>query len=247
MRKNTFTFLRTLFLTITLPIILITFASCEQEEESEALNYPKAVDLGLSVKWATYNVGAESPEDYGDYYAWGEVKVKNSYSWSTYKWCNGYYNELTKYCTKSRYGLVDNKTALDLLDDAAHVKWRSGSHNRWRMPTKDEMQELIDDCDWEWTTLRGVEGHKVTGPNGNFIFLPAAGYRNGEEIFHCGTNGYYWTAALSDYYSAFYPADEEFRLTIDNSDAYCLYIGTYDYDRRRYDRCYGCTIRPVTE
>lgn len=232
MRKNTFTFLRTLFLTITLPVISITFVSCEQEEESDALNYPKAVDLGLSVKWATYNVGAESPEEYGDYYAWGEIEVKNSYSWSTYKWCNGYYNKLTKYCCDSWYGRVDNKTTLNLPDDVAYAKWRSGSHNSWRMPTKDEMQELIDECDWEWTTLRGVKGHIVTGPNGNFIFLPAAGYRSGTEVYRQGSDGFYWSCTLDDYY---------------DDEAYKLYFYSYDYYQFSTERYYGYTIRPVTE
>ena len=92
----------------------------------------EAVDLGLSVKWASCNVGATTPEDCGDYYAWGEIEEKENYDWSTYKWCNGSYDTQTKYCTNSSYGTVDNKTTLDLEDDVAHVKW-GGS---WRMPTK---------------------------------------------------------------------------------------------------------------
>ena len=123
----------------------------------------QAVDLGLSVKWATMNVGATSPEDYGGYYAWGETEEKSNYDWETYKWCNGSYNNMTKYCTDGYYGTVDNKRVLDPSDDVAHVKW-GGS---WRMPTSDEIKELTDECNWQWTSLNGVDGCWVTGPNGS--------------------------------------------------------------------------------
>jgi hypothetical protein len=130
------------------------------------------VDLGLSVKWATCNVGATKPEEYGDYFAWGETTPKDAYDWSTYKWCNGGPSTQTKYCTNSSYGTVDNKTTLDLSDDAACANW-GGS---WRMPTRAEQDELRNNCTWTWTTQNGVNGYKVTGTNGNSIFLPAAGY-----------------------------------------------------------------------
>ena len=131
------------------------------------------VDLGLSVKWATCNVGASKPEEYGDYFAWGEVEPKDYYDWSTYKWCNGSYYTQTKYNTNSSYGTVDNKTQLELSDDAARANW-GGS---WRMPTTEEQQELINKCTWEWTSQNGVFGRKVIGLNGKSIFLPAAGFR----------------------------------------------------------------------
>ena len=136
------------------------------------------VDLGLSVKWATCNVGASKPEEYGDYFAWGETQPKNTYDWSTYKWCNGSYDTQTKYCTKSSYGTVDNKTQLELSDDAARANW-GGS---WRMPTDAEMTELREQCTWTWTTQNGVYGYKVTSKKSGYtnksIFLPAAGYRS---------------------------------------------------------------------
>ena len=127
------------------------------------------VDLGLSVKWATCNMGASSPEEYGDYYAWGETETKSTYDWNTYKWCKGSENTLTKYCTDSDYGTVDNKTVLDPEDDVAHVKWGGN----WRMPTDAEIEELRENCIWKWTTQNGKNGYKVTSKkNGNSIFLP---------------------------------------------------------------------------
>ncbi|MBE6292703.1 MAG: hypothetical protein E7091_09900 [Bacteroidales bacterium] len=192
-----------------------------------------AVDLGLSVKWAGCNVGANSPEEYGYYFAWGETEEKTDYSWPTYKWRewsqwhNGYI--LAKYCTSSSYGWVDNKTTLDLEDDVAHVQW-GGS---WRMPTKDEQDELRTKCDWEWTTMNGVEGYLVTGPNGNSIFLPAAGYRNGTDVRLPGSYGSYWSG------------------TLDENDSYDAYIFSFWRSDNpgwgNYDRYFGLTVRPVTE
>ena len=153
----------------------------------------EAVDLSLSVKWATMNVGANAPEEYGDYFEWGETEPKDNYSWSTYKWCNGSSSTMTKYCFDSDYGTVDNKTVLDLEDDAARANW-GGS---WRMPTYEEIKELFEKCTWEWTTLNGVNGRKVTGPNGNSIFLPAAGCRYGSSLSYAGSYGYYWSSSLS--------------------------------------------------
>ena len=150
------------------------------------------VDLGLSVKWATCNVGADSPEDYGDYFAWGETEPKSTYDWSTYKWCQGSRTTMTKYCDNSFYGTVDNKTQLDLSDDAAHVNWGDS----WRMPTDDEWEELAVKCTWTWTTQNGVEGRKVTSrTNGNSIFLPAAGCYC-SSLDYAGSDGYYWSSSL---------------------------------------------------
>ena len=104
---------------------------------------------------------------------------------------------MTKYCTDSSYGTVDNKTVLDPEDDVAHVKW-GGS---WRMPTLDEQKELFNNCTWTWTTQNGVSGYKVTGSNGNSIFLPAAGGRYGAEVYYRGSNGYYWSSSLYSRYS----------------------------------------------
>ena len=186
----------------------------------------RAVDLGLSVKWASCNVGATSPEEYGGYYAWGETEEKSDYSWSTYKYCNGSYDTQTKYCTSSSYGTVDNKTTLEPGDDVATVKW-GGS---WRMPTYEEQEELRTNCTWEWTTLNGINGYRVTGPNGNSIFLPAAGYRYGTKVNYRGSYGYYWSSTLSSYYSSY---------------ACNLSFGSSDYGWGTSNRCDGHSVRPV--
>ncbi|MBR6827702.1 MAG: PEGA domain-containing protein [Prevotella sp.] len=146
------------------------------------------VDLGLSVCWATTNVGASKPGDYGDYYAWGETSTKSEYNWSTYKYGDSE-KSLSKYCTKSSYGTVDNKTVLESSDDVAQVKW-GGS---WRMPSIKELQELKKKCKWEWTQQDGHDGYRVTGPNGNSIFLPTAGYRYYSLHNLYGMYAYYWS------------------------------------------------------
>ena len=157
------------------------------------------VDLGLpsGTLWATCNVGASSPEDYGDYFAWGETAPKDLYDWSTYKWRNGSYTTLTKYCTRSDYGyngFVDNKTELDPEDDAATVNWGPS----WRMPTTEQQRELCEKCSSVWTTQNGVNGRLFTGPNGNTLFLPAAGYRWRRSLLNAGSRGLYWPRTLYD-------------------------------------------------
>jgi hypothetical protein len=155
----------------------------------------KYVDLGLSVKWATCNVGADAPEQYGDYYAWGEINPKEMYDWSTYKWCEGAWNTLTKYCNNGDYGKKDYMTSLREADDVALVKWGS----TWRMPTEDETYELVVQCTWKWITQNGVNGYKVTSKtNGNSIFLPASGSRWESSHYHAGIQGRYWTKSLND-------------------------------------------------
>ncbi len=144
------------------------------------------VDLGLpdGILWATCNVGAEKPEDYGYYYAWGETSTKSSYSLSNYKWYNGSDVSFTKY---------DDYEDLDLSDDAAYVNWGSN----WRMPTYDELEDLISSTytNTEVTTQNGVKGLKITSKkNGNSIFLPAAGYI-GSKLLGAGTYGYYWSSS----------------------------------------------------
>ena len=186
------------------------------------------VDLGLpsGIKWATCNVGADSPEDYGDYFAWGETEPKEKYDWSTYKWCNGSPTTQTKYCTSSSYGTVDNKTILDLADDTANANW-GGS---WRMPTKAEQDELRNECTWDWTTKNGVNGYTVTGPNGNSIFLPAAGYRYNSDLSRAGSYGYYWSSSLRAHGSYL---------------AYELHFHSNSVDWDNNSRGFGLSVRPV--
>ncbi len=182
----------------------------------------KWIDLGLpsGTLWATCNVGATNPEDYGDYFAWGETEPKDNYDWSTYKWCNGSFNTLTKYCTYNSYGTVDNKTELDLEDDAAYVNWGSS----WRMPSEEQMEEIRSLCSWEWTQINGVNGQLATGPNGNTIFFPATGRRYYSSILNVGTNGFYWTRSLGSGYPhlAF---DHFFDSGSVGSDGYSRYSG----------------------
>ena len=147
------------------------------------------VDLGLTsgTLWATMNVGATKPEEYGDYFAWGETSTKLVYLWRTYKF--GDYNKLTKYCTDSEYGTVDNITELEPSDDAAYVNWGS----KWRMPTKAQFDELRSECDWKWTSKNGVNGFLVSSKrNSATLFLPAAGGDDSGK----GSYGWYWTRTL---------------------------------------------------
>ena len=185
------------------------------------------MDLGLSVKWATCNVGANKPEEYGDYFAWGETQPKDYYDWSTYKYCNGSSASLTKYSTDSSYGSVDHKTQLELSDDAARANW-GGS---WRMPTHAELTELLEQCTWTWTTQNGVNGYKVTSKsNGRSIFLPAAGDRYGSSLRSAGSYGYYWSSSL---------------YTDDPIRAYYLDFTSGNVDWSYCSRYYGQSVRPV--
>ena len=158
----------------------------------------QAVDLGLpsGLKWASCNVGATTPENYGNYYAWGETETKDDYSWETYKYANGNYDKLTKYCNKASSGdngFTDDKTTLDPEDDAAHVNWGG----EWRMPTDAEWTELRNNCTWTWATQSGVNGYQVSSKtNGNSIFLPAAGYRDDADLGYAGSYGDFWSSSL---------------------------------------------------
>ncbi len=187
------------------------------------------VDLGLpsGKKWATCNVGASSPEDYGDYFAWGETSPKAKYDWDTYL----HWNDIDGdgWCDNVE-GTINSDISGNAQYDAATANW-GGS---WRMPTKDEMQELVDHCEWEWTQVNGVYGSKVVGPNGSCIFLPAAGYRDGSSLYADGYYSRYWSSSPIDGYYDF--------------SAYYLYFddgGEHVFTNSYRD--YGLTVRPITE
>ena len=197
------------------------------------------VDLGLSVKWATCNVGASDPWEYGDYFAWGETESKgdNEYDLLHYKWCDDNY-KMTKYCCSSFYGYDDGKTYLELQDDAAYVNMGEG----WRMPSRAEQEDLRTKCTWTWYNegnlkYGGTAGDEVIGTNGNSIFLPAAGYRSfdyysDKRLYDVGVSGNYWS---SDLYSTF-------------SDAawYLQYVHEYSFIyRNSTTRCDGLSVRGV--
>ena len=191
------------------------------------------VDLGLpsGLKWATCNVGADKPEDYGDYYAWGETATKSDYTWSTYIWCNGSYNTLTKYNNNSSYGTVDNKTVLDLEDDAARANWGG----TWRMPTTEEWKELYDNTESEWTddyNNTDVAGRVFTSKNnGKTLFLPAAGNRFGTDVNNAGSYGNYWSSSL-------YSSGPHYA-------CYMYFLSCYVTPQSYYFRYFGYTVRPV--
>jgi uncharacterized protein (TIGR02145 family) len=188
------------------------------------------VDLGLpsGLLWAKWNIGASAPEDYGDYFAWGETATKSVYDWSTYAYGNAT-NQLTKYCDSSEYGLdgfTDNLTTLEPGDDAATQRLGSDAH----IPTKEEWQELIDNTTVEWTTQNGVNGKKFTAANGNTLFLPAAGGRVGSELHIDGRAGFYWSASLG---------------TNSPSRAWIFYLSSVDQGVYRDTRSSGFSVRAV--
>jgi hypothetical protein len=154
------------------------------------------VDLGLpsGLLWASCNLGADSPESYGNYFAWGETQSKDLYDWSTYRYCTAEGDSLltlTKYNTSTDYVTVDNLTTLQTMDDVAAARL-SGT----RMPTREDWEELLAGTVAQWTTQNGVAGYRLTAPNGNSLFLPAAGSSNGAELVAAGVFGFYWSASL---------------------------------------------------
>ncbi len=181
---------------------------------SGTLNGHDYVDLGLSVKWATCNVGASSPSDYGDYYAWGETSTKLEY----YYWNSKTYE-------RSMGGI-----AGDPQYDAARANWGG----TWRLPTADEIDELVDECEWTRTTQGGHNGYKVTGPNGNSIFVPAAGLRDGASLGSAGEYGYYWSATPSKDHVLY-------------ADGLYFHFHSYSFRRSGNLRRYGESVRPVSE
>lgn len=161
------------------------------------------VDLGLpsGTLWATMNIGANSPEEYGDYFAWGEITPKEVYSWGTYKWCDGTPSSMTKYCIDSYYGLIDHKFELEPADDAAYMNWGPS----WRMPTREQQIELRQYCTWQISSINDITGHLVTGPNGNTLFFPRAGMYDGSTPnYYAGQFSFYWSRTLTCFSNSAY-------------------------------------------
>ena len=216
------------------------FASCSVDVKNPCPS--RAVDLGLSVYWATSNLSTNVfcayPQDYGDYYAWGEIEPKAHYSWETYKLCDGSRSTLTKYNTSTSCGTVDNKTSFkdyDYDDDAA----RKQLLNNWRIPTDAEWTELRENCTWTWTADyngTGVAGRIVTsnvdGYKDKSIFLPAAGRRVDSSVSAAGNHGYYWSSSLS---------------TDDPVKAWNVDFSFGNVFRSGYGRSDGFSIRPVAD
>ena len=190
----------------------------QSDSHSGTHNGHEYVDLGLSVKWATCNVGATKPEEYGGYYAWGETEEKDVYNWGNYKHCDGTRNS----CHDIGNNIANTKY------DVAHVKW-GGS---WRMPTKAQQDEFRKKCTKEWTQLNGVNGMLFTGPNGNTIFLPAAGQFLLDKLRYEGEICYYWS-------STFYPAETT------DCWSYILQCKWDEVDWFMEDRDRGNSVRPV--
>lgn len=216
------------FVAMMLMVVALLATGCTEKEEVDK----DWVDLGLpsGLLWATRNVGATAPEDYGDYFAWGETSPKSVYNWNTYIYGNHW--EFTKYCNYSSCGyngFTDTLTTLQPGDDAATANYGG------RTPTADEWQELIDNTTSEWTTLNGVNGFRFTGSNGNRLFLPAAGYRWDSTLDHPGGWCIYWSSSL--YTDG---PDYAWRVGIDQINVPNL----RDYFRGFY-RSYGCPVRAV--
>ena len=202
-----------------------------ESETNSAVAYDShAVDLGLpsGLKWSDQNLGANAPEGYGNYYAWGETEIKDDYSWDTYKYGDG--TVFTKYVPKGselgKNGFSDDKTVLDRSDDAASV----ALGGNWRTPTIEEWQELENNCTWTWTAINGINGFRVEGPNGNSIFLPAAGFYRSGILSYANSYGNYWSSSLI-------PSDA------DSVNEYYLSPGSRTINSRF--RYYGRSIRPV--
>ena len=183
------------------------------------------VDLGLpsGTLWATCNVGATNPEDYGDYFAWGETEPKDTYSWNNYRYGNGSDYDVTK-----KYNENDGRTSLERIDDAAYQEWGSD----WCIPTHAQFQELEDKCTWVRTSRNGKNGYNVKGPNLNSIFLPAAGRMGYDgKNSDVGFFGYYWSSSLG---------------TVLPDDARYLYFSSdLVYTSGSDGRCFGLSVRPV--
>lgn len=206
--------------------LTLSLSSCGDDKDedilgpggSSSISKYEAVDLGLSVKWATCNLGSSTPEGGGLRYAWGETELKDEYTRYNYKFMKD--GKLTKYCNSRTYGIYDQKTQLEIEDDAA----RANMGGKWRIPSYDEFVELKNKCVWGWTKLNDIEGFKVVGPNGNSIFLPVTGNNR---------MGHYWSSTATNAY--------------ESSSAYQLEFGPSAEALESTSKYSPLPIRPVTE
>ena len=198
---------------LLMALVCMMMVSCKLDGSDGKHEGHGYVDLGLSVKWATCNVGATSPEDYGHCFAWGETSPKDEYTEDN---CSTYGKQMSDIADNAQY-------------DAATANWGGN----WRMPTKNELKELSNNCTWTWTTQNGVNGYNVKGPNGNSIFLPAAGGRYWSSLYNAGSYGLYWSSSPYDNYSDNYAYDLDF-----DSGGQGMGPG---------NRGYGRSVRPVVE
>jgi len=200
---------------IQYPASSVDYVDFSEKAADPAVSAGQVVDLGLSVYWASCNLGAESPEEYGDYYAWGETKPKSSYYTKNYSFYNAELDQIVD--------IGENISGTEF--DAATVNLGKD----WRMPTKTEIQELIDNCTWEWTLVSGVRGYKVTAKNGNSIFLPAAGFKSDTQHYAKNTGLYYPSSVQSSL-----------------NNCYSLCGNSSSHYRSTDDKYMGFSIRPVT-
>ena len=240
---------------LSLATLMVLVVSCKKDQSSTPSGWdgvtpmPEAVDLGFpsGLKWASFNLGAGKPEEYGDYYAWGEIAPQESYSWSTYVYATGASSRLTKYCPEEKDNFwdatarpegPDGEVILLPSDDVAHVKLGG----KWRMPTEDDFNELLalmtnDDYTWEkWVSVTNDNGDEVHGlritrkSTGATLFLPAAGLRGNGEFLRYDVYGYFWSSSVN-------AASPYF--------AKLIFFNSSDADLTNYDRSYGLSIRPV--
>ena len=201
----------------------VTFGMSGDTDKYNGYEY---VDLGLpsGLKWATCNIGADAPEKYGDFYEWAETEPRDRYGKGNKYSSDG---SSLKY---SKYNKDDNKTLLDPEDDVAHMKMRGA----WRMPTLDELKELFNQCQCSVETAGDVKGFRITGPNGNSMFMPLAGYNMGESISKRGYKGIYWSSSLYE----------------DEISSKANTVSLFDTGKFRFEslnRSFGCCVRAVIE
>lgn len=217
---------------LMLAIAVVCAAGCKKHNDGNgSYNGHDYIDLGLpsGTLWATCNVGADTPEGYGDYFAWGETQVKYNYDWNTYHY--GGMHHLTKYCSSPSYGyngFTDNLTTLQPKDDAAKANWG----RKWRTPTKEQWQELYNNTTSQWTEQNGVEGRMFTAANGASLFLPATGYRLDRNLYGAGDRGFYWSQSLC---------------TDSPNGAWIFYFLSINCNLIEDMRCQGVSVRPVCE